>query len=165
MVIDNKTNLYTAAIATHFARLWLLLEGAWVYQRRIVFYNWHLDVVYFLLFLIDFIPFLMFWFLQSNWEFGFRVIGLFWIIMLMTILLPFGVGPGLLVLFPIQFLVLVWPKPYLSVISEIEVEVTDDAESLFRIRCVYCGATYSYDQSSVSNGQITCQNCGKVQRI
>jgi len=131
----------------------------------IVYYNFPIDAMYFILFLIDFIPFLMFWLLRPEWEFSVRIIGLMWVIILMTVLLPQGfevVGPGLLAVFCIQFLVLIWPKQY---ISAQEQAVDDDAGTLVRFSCVFCGATYAYNPDSVVIGEVTCQNCGKSFRI
>lgn len=160
--MQKRNNLFTAARATHFARMLLLLDGSLLHQGVIVYYSWHLDVLYILLFFIDFIPFLMFWFLRPEWELGIRVIGLMWILPLIAILLPWGVSPGLFIVFCIQIPVLVWPKPYISDITIPEQEATHDVESLFRIKCTYCGATYSYNQDSILNGNITCQNCGRI---
>lgn len=164
--MQPKNRLFTTVIATHFARLMLLFEGAWVYQRIIVYYDWHLDVLYFLLFLIDLIPFLMFWFLRPAWELSIRLIGLMWVLTLMAILLPWRVSPSLLIVFCIQIPVLIWPKQYITDIITPEQEVTDDDDvTLFQLKCAYCRAIYSYNPNSISNGEVTCQNCGKSNRL
>ena len=112
--MQERSDLFSAARATHFARLLLLLDGSLINQNRIVYYDWHLDVLYVLLFFFDFIPFLMFWFLRPAWELAIRLIGLMWVLTLMAILLPWGVSPSLLIVFCIQIPVLVWPKQYIS---------------------------------------------------
>jgi hypothetical protein len=138
----------------------LLLEGAWS-SRMIVYLYWPLDMIYFLLFLLDFIPFFMLWFIQSKWEFQTRVIDIFWLIMLMTILLPTGVGPGLFVVFCIQFVLLIWPKPYVSDYTEQAEEEIDNDDNFVRLKCSSCGATYTYSSEVIENKEVICQNCGK----
>jgi hypothetical protein len=162
MSMTCKTNLQIVAIGTHFARLMLLLNGSWTFRTIVVFFSWPLDALYSILFLIDFIPFLMFWFMRSEWEFAIRTIGLFWLIILGAILLPWGAGPGLLVVFCIQFLVLIWPKPY---ISTPEHEEVTDVKNLFQTKCINCGATYAYNLDSIINQEVVCQNCGKSFKV
>lgn len=162
MSLSCKTNLQTVAIGTHFARLMLLLNGSWIYRTLVVFYNWPLDALYFVLFLVDFIPFLMVWFLKPEWEFGIRIIDVFWIIILAAILLPTGVGPGLLVVFCVQFLVLIWPRPFINVPEH---EPVAEVKNLAQIKCNNCGATYAYNLDSIINGEVVCQNCGKSFRV
>jgi uncharacterized Zn-finger protein len=158
MSTNCKTNLHATVIATHFARLMLLLDGAYIYRSTIVYYNWNLSALYFLLFLTDVVLFLMFWFLKPSWEFNLRIIDMMWIVILTTTLLSIGIGLGLLAVFCIQVLLLVWPRPY---IPTPEQEATDSVEVLSRIKCSYCGAIYAYNLDSIVNGEVVCQNCGK----
>ncbi|MBN2230418.1 MAG: hypothetical protein JW779_12595 [Candidatus Thorarchaeota archaeon] len=162
MFKDYKTNIQTATIGTHFARMMLLLNGSMIYPDYVVYYGWSLGSLYFILFLIDLIPFLMFWFLRPEWEFNSRIIGLFWVVGLLAILLPTGIGLGLPVVFCIQFLVLIWPKPY---IYAQEQETPTTGKNLSQIKCVYCRASYAYDLDSINNEEVICQNCGKSIKI
>ena len=41
----------------------------------------------------------------------------------------------------------------------------DSAKESLRVRCTNCGAVYSYKKSSVSEGSLVCQNCGKSFKI
>jgi transcription elongation factor Elf1 len=41
----------------------------------------------------------------------------------------------------------------------------DSTKESIRVRCTLCGAVYSYKKSSVSEGSLTCQNCGKTFKI
>ena len=41
----------------------------------------------------------------------------------------------------------------------------DSAKKTLRVRCTLCGAVYAYKKSSVSEGLLVCQNCGKAFKI
>jgi ribosomal protein S27E len=103
----------------------------------------------------------MLWFIKSKWEFHVRSIDFFWLIILMTILLPTGGSPGLFTVFCIQFVLLIWPKPYFFDDSEQVEEEIDNDENFVRLKCGNCGATYTYNSKAISNNEIVCQNCGK----
>lgn len=153
-----KAGLLTGVRATHFARLMILFTGCFVDEQLIVHEGWPLTAIYFLFFLADFVPFSLFWFLRTDWEFSVRTIGLLWVIILMTQFPLVGEGIGLFTVLSMQFIVLVWPKWY---IPTPEQEGSAETEGLVQIKCTFCGALYAYMSDSIIDGKVSCQNCGK----
>jgi transcription elongation factor Elf1 len=49
--------------------------------------------------------------------------------------------------------------------SLVHKESDDSAKESLRVKCTLCGAVYSYKKSSVSEGSLVCQNCGKSFKI
>lgn len=113
MAIMCKTSTLTAARATNFALLMLLLDGSLNYWHGAVQYGVPVSMLYSIFFLIDIIPFLIFWFLRPEWEEGARVSSVFWIVLLIIVLLPAGMAPALLIVCCIQLIILVWPRRYI----------------------------------------------------
>lgn len=157
-----KANLLTAARATHLARLTLLLNGSSTSMAPVVYYGWPVTALYFTFFLIDVIPFLLFWFLKPNLELAVRLIGIAWAILLFAVLLHIGMEIGLALLFFIQLIVLAWPRMYMTTAVK---EGGQKAATASRIKCFHCGATYAYNLDTIVNGEVVCQNCGRSFRI
>jgi len=158
MSIAYKASLLTAARATHFARLMLLLDGSLNYWHGSAHYGVPDTMLYFFFFLIDIIPFLMFWFFIPELEEGARALGIFWIVLLIIVLLPAGMTTAFFIVCCIQLVILVWPRRYMTS-TDYEVEGGNAIHE--RIKCVHCGMTYAYTPDSIVNGEAICQNCGK----
>jgi len=162
MSTTSKASLLTAARATQFAMLMLLLDGSLNYWHGGIQYGVPVTMLYSFFFLIDIFPFLMFWFLKPELEEGARAISVFWIILLIIALLPAGMATAFFIVCCIQLVILVWPGRYMT---RTDYEVKGGNAIQERIKCVHCGATYAYSPDSIVNGEAICQNCGKSFRM
>lgn len=158
----ERSKLWIALIVVHLCRLFILFvafyfesHGSWYYFMSLR--NWYL-----MFFIVDLIILFGYWFMKPMWEEGIRAFGFFWI--MMYIVFIWGISQGQFVLLDISIVemgILAWPKLY--IFKPVENQLVDGVTDSFRLKCASCGAIYSYGQDSIINGQVTCQNCGKLQ--
>ena len=146
-------------------RLLLFMSAGASYMPGIAeglpFYTWTA-----MLFVMDIPTVILVWAIRPGWEDIVRAYVLVWtLIMTVTVwVIAWGLT-GAIYIQILNFLIIIAAaRPITVVLRPREKPVKYD-EKLLRARCPNCGAVYAYKKSSVSEGLLVCQNCGKAFKI